>query len=54
MPPYDSILIEIALPVLLMLGLERYIVIRLLRTPQQIAWVRSHSLLHPNAISRAR
>ena len=54
MPPYYSILIEIALPVLLMLAAERYVVIRLLRTPQQIAWVRSHSLLHPNAISRAR
>jgi len=54
MPPYYSILIEIALPVLLMLAAERYVVIRLLRTPQQIAWVRNHSLLHPNAISRAR
>jgi len=54
MPPYYSILIEIAIPVLLMLGAERYVVFRFLRTPQQIAWVRSHSLLHPNAISRAR
>ena len=54
MPPYYSILIEIALPVLLMLAAERYVVIRLLRTPQQIAWVRNHSLLHPNAVSRAR
>jgi len=54
MPPYYSILIEIAIPVLLMLGAERYAVFRFLRTPQQIAWVRNHSLLHPNAISRAR
>lgn len=54
MIPYNSILIEIAIPVLLMLGLERFAVIRFLRTPKQIAWVRSHSWLHPNAISRAR
>ncbi len=54
MTPYNSILIEIAIPVLLMLGAERYAVTRFLRTPQQIAWVRSHSWLHPNAISRAR
>jgi CDP-diacylglycerol--serine O-phosphatidyltransferase len=45
---------EIALPVLLMLGLERLAVSRLLRTPRQIAWVRAHRWLHPNAISRAR
>lgn len=54
MPPYSSILIEIAIPVLLMLGVERYAVIRFLRTPQQIAWVRSRFWLHPNSISRAR
>ncbi len=54
MTPYSSILIEIAIPVLLMLGAERFAVIWFLRTPQQIAWVRSHSWLHPNAISRAR
>ena len=54
MIPYSSILIEIAIPVLLMLGLERFAVYRFLRTPKQIAWVRSHSWLHPNAISRAR
>ena len=54
MLPYHAILIEIAIPVLLMLGAERYVVFRFLRTPQQIAWVRNHSLLHPNAISRAR
>ena len=54
MLPYYPILIEIAIPVLLMLGAERYAVFRFLRTPQQIAWVRNHSLLHPNAISRAR
>jgi CDP-diacylglycerol--serine O-phosphatidyltransferase len=54
MIPYNSILIEIAIPVLLMLGLERFAVVWFLRTPQQIAWVRSHSWLHPNAISRAR
>ncbi len=54
MTPYSSILIEIALPVLLMLGAERFAVSWFLRTPQQIAWVRSRSWLHPNAISRAR
>ena len=54
MIPYNSILIEIAIPVLLILGLERFAVVRFLRTPQQIAWVRSQSWLHPNAISRAR
>ena len=54
MIPYNSILIEIAIPVLLMLGLERFAVVRFLRTPKQIAWVRSHFWLHPNSISRAR
>jgi len=54
MIPYNSILIEIAIPVLLILGLERFAVVRFLRTPKQIAWVRSRSWLHPNAISRAR
>ncbi len=54
MTPYSAIMIEIALPVLLMLGAERYAVSRFLRTPQQIAWVRRHAWLHPNAISRAR
>ena len=43
MTPYSSILIEIAIPVLLMLGAERFAVIWLLRTPQQIAWFRRHS-----------
>jgi CDP-diacylglycerol--serine O-phosphatidyltransferase len=51
---YGSILIEIALPVLLMLAAERYAVWRFLRTPAQIDWVRRHAWLHPNAISRAR
>ncbi|HKL27520.1 MAG TPA: CDP-alcohol phosphatidyltransferase family protein [Desulfuromonadales bacterium] len=51
---YTAILLEIALPVLLMLGAERLAVSRLLRTPEQIAWVRRHAWLHPNAISRAR
>jgi len=54
MTTYYSILIEIAIPVLLMLGAERFAVIWCLRTPQQIAWVRSHFWLHPNSISRAR
>jgi len=54
MIPYNSILIEIAIPVLLLLGLERFAVVWFLRTPKQIAWVRSHSWLHPNSISRAR
>ncbi|BCR05622.1 hypothetical protein DESUT3_26910 [Desulfuromonas versatilis] len=50
----SAILIEIAIPVLLMLGLERFAVARFLRTPAQIAWVRRHGWLHPNSISRAR
>jgi CDP-diacylglycerol--serine O-phosphatidyltransferase len=54
MTPYTSILIEILIPVLLMLAAERFAVSRFLRTPRQIAWVRSHSWLHPNSISRAR
>ncbi|WP_305041866.1 CDP-alcohol phosphatidyltransferase family protein [Geoalkalibacter sp.] len=49
-----AILLEIGIPVLLMLGAERYAVTRFMRTPQQIAWVRGHWWLHPNAISRAR
>jgi CDP-diacylglycerol--serine O-phosphatidyltransferase len=52
--PYSSILIEIALPMLLMLGAERFAVNYFLRTPQQIDWVRRHVWLHPNSISRAR
>jgi len=51
---YGSILTEIALPVLLMLGAERFAVWRFLRTPRQVEWVRRHGWLHPNAISRAR
>jgi len=54
MTPYGSILIEIALPVFVMLGAERYAVWRFLRTPRQVDWVRRHAWLHPNAISRAR
>jgi len=54
MTSYGSILIEIVLPVLLMLGAERFAVYRFLRTPGQIEWVRRHAWLHPNAISRAR
>jgi CDP-diacylglycerol--serine O-phosphatidyltransferase len=54
MNPYSAMWWEIVFPVLLMLGVERYAVIRFLRTPEQIAWVRRHPWLHPNAISRAR
>lgn len=54
MTVYTSILVEIALPVLLMLGAERFAVTYFLRTPAQVAWVRSHTWLHPNSISRAR
>lgn len=54
MTPYGAIFLEIVFPVLLMLGFERFAVIRLLRTPEQIAWVRRRPWLHPNAISRAR
>ena len=51
---YNPILIEIALPVLLMLSAERFAVSYFLRTPKQIQWVRRHAWLHPNSISRAR
>lgn len=54
MIPYRSILLEIALPVFAMIAAERFAVSYFLRTPRQIAWVRSHAWLHPNAISRAR
>ena len=54
MTPYSSILIEIAIPVLLMLAAERFAVSRFLRTPEQVAWVRKRAWLHPNAISRTR
>ncbi len=54
MNTYSAILIEIALPVFLMIGVERFAVYRFLQTPRQIAWVRSHRWLHPNSISRAR
>ncbi|TRO78779.1 CDP-alcohol phosphatidyltransferase family protein [Desulfuromonas acetexigens] len=54
MTSYMAMWWEIILPVLLMLGIERFLVIRFLRTPEQVAWVRSRAWLHPNAISRAR
>lgn len=54
MTPYSSIFFEIALPVLLMAGAERFAVIRFMRTPKQIAWVQRQAWLHPNFISRAR
>ncbi len=54
MTPYASIILEIGLPVLVMLGAERLAVTRFMRTPRQVAWVRRHRWLHPNAISRAR
>jgi CDP-diacylglycerol--serine O-phosphatidyltransferase len=54
MIPYSSILLEIAIPVFLMLAAERFAVFYFLRTPEQTEWVRRHSWLHPNAISRAR
>ncbi len=54
MTPYTAILLEIAFPVLLMFGAERFAVSRFMRTPGQIAWVRDHAWLHPNSISRAR
>ncbi len=45
---------ELILPVLAMVALERYAVVRWLRTPEQVAWVRGCKWLHPNAISRYR
>jgi CDP-diacylglycerol--serine O-phosphatidyltransferase len=54
MIPIKAILIELVLPVLLMVVAERLAVALFLRTPRQIDWVRRHTWLHPNAISRAR
>ncbi len=54
MTPFSTIFLEIGLPVLIMLGAERFAVNRFMRTPEQVAWVRRHKWLHPNAISRAR
>ena len=54
MTSLTPILLEIGLPILLMLIAERFVVGYFLRTPEQIAWVRRHWWLHPNAISRAR
>ncbi|MDW7710109.1 MAG: CDP-alcohol phosphatidyltransferase family protein [Deferrisomatales bacterium] len=51
---YLPILLEIVLPVLVLLAAERFAVYRFLRTPAQVAWVRSHSILWPNSISRLR
>lgn len=52
--PYQPILLEIVLPVLVLLGAERFAVYRFLRTPAQVAWVRRHPILWPNSISRLR
>ncbi len=54
MTTHTAIFFEIAFPMLLMIAAERFAVTRFLRTPRQIAWVRSHVWLHPNSISRAR
>ncbi len=54
MTPFSTIFLEIGLPVLIMLGAERFAVSYFMRTPAQVAWVRRHKWLHPNAISRAR
>jgi CDP-diacylglycerol--serine O-phosphatidyltransferase len=51
---YPSILVEIVIPVLIMVGSERYLVYRFLRTPRQVAWVRRQKALRPNVISRCR
>ncbi len=54
MSVYFTVFFQLVLPVLAMLALERFLVHRMIRTPGQIAWVRGHVLLHPNAISRMR
>jgi CDP-diacylglycerol--serine O-phosphatidyltransferase len=54
MTSLTPILLEIGLPVLLMLGAERLVVHLFLRTPAQIARVRRHAWLHPNAVTRIR
>ncbi len=52
--PYSAAVPEILLPVLAMLAVERLFVLRGMRTPKQIAWVRGCWFLHPNTISRLR
>ncbi|GAB4256550.1 MAG: hypothetical protein Kow0092_02680 [Deferrisomatales bacterium] len=54
MPPLFAMLLEIGLPIGLMLAAERFLVVRCVRTPAQIEWVRRHPMLHPNRISRLR
>ncbi|MHB8765310.1 MAG: CDP-alcohol phosphatidyltransferase family protein [Deferrisomatales bacterium] len=54
MVPYAAIFAEILLPVLAMLGLERFLVHRFLHTPAQIERVRRCWFLSPNAITRYR
>jgi CDP-diacylglycerol--serine O-phosphatidyltransferase len=46
--------LEIVFPVLLAVIIERFVVHRYLRTPEQIAWVRARRWLWPNTISRFR
>jgi CDP-diacylglycerol---serine O-phosphatidyltransferase len=54
MTVYPAMFLEIILPVLLMLFVERFLVYRYLRTPKQLEWVRRRRWLRPNAISRYR
>lgn len=54
MATYGRMFLETVLPVLVMLGVERLLVTRYLRTPGQVAWVRRQRLLHPNVISQLR
>ena len=50
----SSMLLEIGLPILAMLSVERWLMHRCLRTPEQVNWVRRQRLLWPNSISRLR
>ena len=47
---YLTILLETGWPILVMFLVERFLVLRCLRTPAQRDWVRRHRWLHPNAL----
>lgn len=54
MTAYHPALIEIILPVVFLLAVERFLVYRCIRTKEQIDWVRRQRVLRPNFISACR
>ena len=51
---YLAMFLQLGLPVAVMFAVERFLVHRMVRTPEQIEWVRGQVLLHPNVISQMR